>query len=201
MDILLQLTKELGIKQEQTEAAVKLLDEGNTVPFISRYRKEVTGGLNDETLRQLEDRLTYLRNLEKRKDEVSALIDGQGKMTPEIAAAIAAAVTVTEVDDIYRPFRPKRKTRASVAREKGLEPLAALILEQAAAYDPSIAEAALSYVNEEKGVHTAEEALAGASDIIAEDVSDHAEYRRRIRQLTMEHGTITSQKLKERPED
>jgi len=199
MDILQQLTKELGIRQEQTEAAVKLLDEGNTVPFISRYRKEVTGGLNDETLRQLEDRLTYLRNLEKRKEEVSSLIDGQGKMTPEIAAAIAAAVTVTEVDDIYRPFRPKRKTRASVAREKGLEPLAALILEQSAVYEPALPEAALAYINEEKGVNTAEEALSGASDIIAEDVSDNAEYRRRIRQLTMDYGTITSQKIGDGP--
>ncbi len=199
MDILAILTKELGVKSTQIEAAIKLLDDGNTVPFISRYRKEVTGGLNDEVLRKLEDRLNYLRNLEKRKEEVRSLIAAQEKLTPEIEAAIDRAVTVTEVDDIYRPFRPKRKTRASVARERGLEPLALLLMEQRAAYDAPIPTLAEAYIDEEKGVKTAEEALAGASDIIAENVSDDAECRKRIRALTMEYGSISSAKLKDGP--
>ena len=197
MEILDILTGELSLKKTQIEAAVKLLDEGNTVPFISRYRKEVTGGMDDEQLRTLSERLTYLRNLQKKREEILHLIEEQGKLTAEIEAAVAAASTLTEIDDIYRPFRPKRKTRASVARERGLEPLAALIMEQRKSYDPPIEEAAAAYIDEEKGVPDAEAALAGASDIIAEDVSDNAEVRRDIRALTVEYGTIRSAKAGE----
>ncbi|MBQ3792491.1 MAG: RNA-binding transcriptional accessory protein [Clostridia bacterium] len=199
MDIIAALSKELKVSSAQVQAAVSLLDDGNTVPFISRYRKEATGGLNDEVLRKLEDRLNYLRNLEKRKEEVKNLIGNQGKLTPELTAAIDAALTVTEVDDIYRPFRPKRKTRASVAKEKGLEPLAAELFEMKKDYGMSIRDLAASYINEEKGVKTAEEALAGASDIIAENVSDDAECRKRVRALTLENGQILSAKIKDGP--
>jgi len=195
MEILDILTEELSLKKTQIEAAVKLLDEGNTVPFIARYRKEVTGGMDDEQLRTLTERLTYLRNLQKRREEVLNLIGEQGKLTAEIEAAVAAAQTLTEIDDIYRPFRPKRKTRASVARERGLEPLAALITEQRKSYTPSIEEQAAAYIDEEKGVPDAEAALAGARDIIAEDISDNAEYRREIRALTAEYGTLRTKKI------
>jgi len=194
MDILDILCKELGIRRTQAEAAVKLLDDGNTVPFIARYRKEATGGLDDEVLRTLTERLTYLRNLEKRREEVLSLIDEQGKLTDEIREAVAAAQTLTEIDDIYRPYRPKRKTRASVARERGLEGLAALLMEQTPAYDPEILAAAEQYVDAEKEVPDAAAALAGACDIIAEDVSDNADFRREIRTLTTEYGLLHSQK-------
>ncbi|MBR0303607.1 MAG: RNA-binding transcriptional accessory protein, partial [Clostridia bacterium] len=160
MDILKTLSAELGVKQSQVEAAVKLLDDGNTVPFIARYRKEVTGGLDDEVLRKLTDRLNYLRNLEARKEEVKGLIDAQEKLTPELIEAIDAAATLTEVDDIYRPYRPKRKTRASVAKERGLEPLAQLIIEERDEYSPSLLEEAEKYVDGEKGVDSASAALA-----------------------------------------
>lgn len=199
MNINERLSTELKIPLDKLEATVKLLDEGNTVPFVARYRKEVTGGLDDQVIRALLDRLTYLRNLEKRKDEVRALIAGQDKLTDEISAAIDAAETVTEVDDIYRPFRPKRKTRASVARERGLEPLAELIMKQEASYEPSIDEAAATYINEENGVNTVADALAGARDIIAETVSDNADYRREIRSLTAKYGKITTKKLADAP--
>ncbi len=194
MNINERLSKELNIPISKLTATVELLDAGNTVPFVARYRKEVTGGLDDTVLRNLLDRLTYLRNLEKRKDEVKALIESQGKLDEAIIAAIDAAESVTEVDDIYRPFRPKRKTRASVAREKGLLPLAELILEQRKSYSPSIEEIAVTYVNEENGIVTVAEALAGAQDIIAEIVSDNADYRREIRSLTKKHGSIASKK-------
>ncbi|MDD6094239.1 MAG: Tex family protein, partial [Clostridia bacterium] len=197
MDILLKLSEETGIKLSQIEAAVKLLDEGNTVPFISRYRKEVTGGLDDTVLRELCDRLGYLRNLEEKKNDVKNLIDAQGKLTPELIEAIDDAETITEVDDIYRPYRPKRKTRASVAKEKGLEPLADLILEMRKAYEPSLEEIAAGFIDEEKGVLTAEEALMGAKDIIAEGVSDNAELRREVRRLTFANGIISSKKAGE----
>ena len=180
------------MKEKQVAAAVELLDAGNTVPFIARYRKEATGGLDDEALRRLSERLTYLRNLEKRKEEVRALIAAQGQLTDEIDAAIDAAQTVTETDDIYRPFRPKRKTRASVARERGLAPLAELISSCAPSYDPPIEKAAEEYINEEKEVPDVRAALAGACDIIAEEVSDNAEYRQMIRSLTSEWGSISS---------
>ena len=197
MDILKTLSEELKVKLPQVEAAVKLLDDGNTVPFIARYRKEVTGGLDDEVLRKLTERLTYLRNLEARKEEVKNLIDAQEKLTPEIIEAIDNAATLTEVDDIYRPFRPKRKTRASVAKERGLEPLADLIREERDDYEPSLIETAWTFVDEEKGVPTAKDALAGACDIIAEEVSDNADYRREIRSLTAEFGKIVSVKCGE----
>jgi len=199
MDILKKLSEELSVPYSRLEATVALLDDGNTVPFVARYRKEVTGGLDDTVLRNLMERLTYLRNLEKRKEEVKGLIAAQEKLTDEISAQIDAAETVTEVDDIYRPFRPKRRTRASAAREKGLAPLAALIMEQKKSYSPSIEEEAVTYINEEKGVASAEEALAGAHDIIAEDISDNADVRKEIRRLTFENGIIRTKQTADAP--
>lgn len=195
MDINERLALELKIPQDRLNKTVELLDAGNTVPFVARYRKEVTGGLDDGVLRELLERLTYLRNLEKRKDEVRGLIETQGKLNDELVSAIEAAETVTEVDDIYRPYRPKRKTRASVARDRGLAPLAELILEQKKKYVPTIEEEAVKYITED--VKTVEEAIAGAKDIIAEEVSDNAEYRRMIRTLTSQHGKIVSKMTKE----
>ena len=199
MEINERLSAELNIPLARLEATVKLLDEGNTVPFVARYRKEVTGGLDDVALRKLTERLAALRGLEKRKEEVLSLIAAQDKLTPEIEAAVAKAETVTEVDDIYRPFRPKRKTRASVARDRGLAPLAALIMEQRRVYEPSLEVEAEAYINEENGVPTAEDALQGARDIIAEDVSDDAELRKLIRRLTFESGSLRSEKAEENP--
>ena len=192
MNIFETLAKELNITLTQVEKTVALIDEGNTIPFIARYRKEVTGSLDDEILRKFEERLNYLRNIEKRREEVTELIRAQDKLTPEIEEAIKNAVTITEIDDIYRPFRPHRKTRASVAKEKGLEPLALLILEQNATYEPSLDEIADTYIDAEKGVENREQAYAGACDIIAESVSDNAEYRKEIRRLTFGFGLVTS---------
>lgn len=197
MNIINELAKEFNLKVSQVEATVGLIDDGNTIPFIARYRKEVTGSLDDTVLRDLDERLKYLRSLEQRKEEVRALIDGQGKLTPEIEAALANAKILTEIEDIYRPFKPKRKTRASVARERGLEPLATLIMEQRKSYDKSIEEIAAEYVDEEKGVATREDAINGAKDIIAEDISDNAEYRKAIRALTHDNGTIVSKQAKD----
>ena len=197
MNINERLAQEFNLKLDQVDKTVELIDEGNTIPFIARYRKEVTGSLDDNILRDLNDRLTFLRNIEKRKQEVSDLITAQEKMTPEIQAAIDAAQTITEVDDIYRPFRPHRKTRASVAREKGLEELAVLIYAQEPSYTPSIEEQAEAFVNEEKGVGSAEEALQGAKDIIAENVSDNAEFRKELRRLTFEFGILSTKQAKE----
>ena len=197
MDIIKKLAEEFNIKVEQVEKTVALIDDGNTIPFIARYRKEETDSLDDVLLRDLDDRLTYLRNIEKRKEEVKNLITEMGKMTDEISAAIDNAQTITEVDDIYRPFRPHRKTRASVAKEKGLEPLAELILEQRDAYEPSLEEIAESYVNEELKVMSADEALAGACDIIAEGVSDNADYRKTVRKITFDTGLIVTRGAKE----
>ncbi len=197
MDILKTLSTELNIPQNQVEAAVNLIDEGNTIPFIARYRKEVTGGLDDTQLRDLETRLNYLRSLDERREEVRNLIAQQEKLTPEISAALDAATILAEIEDIYRPFRPKRKTRASVARERGLAPLAEALLEQREVYEPSIPELADSYINEELGVPTAEAALAGAADIIAESVSDNADYRGRLRTLTREGGVIETKQAKD----
>ncbi|MBQ8525023.1 MAG: RNA-binding transcriptional accessory protein [Clostridia bacterium] len=190
-----RLAAELNIKLTQTDAAVELLDAGNTVPFISRYRKEVTGGLDDDVLRKLSERLTYLRNLEEKREDTRKLIDAQGKLTEEIASALDAAQTVTEIDDIYRPFRPKRRTRASVAREKGLADLAAILMEQKLRGDTSVTEAALPFVNEELGVADTDAAIAGACDIIAEDISDNAEFRKVIRAMTRQRGSIESKKI------
>ncbi len=190
MDIILKLSEELAVQKWQVEAAVNLIDEGNTIPFISRYRKEVTGSLNDEVLRNLFERLTYLRNLEEKKEQVIGSIEEQGKLTDELKEKILAAETLVVVEDLYRPYRPKRKTRASVAKEKGLDGLAQWILDQKADYP--LEEEAEKYVNEEKEVKAAAEAIQGAKDIIAEGISDEADYRIYIRNITMEEGTITS---------
>ena len=190
MDIIQALTQELQVEKWQIEAAVKLIDEGNTIPFISRYRKEATGTLNDEQLRNLNERLTYLRNLEDKKNQVLSSIEDQGKLTEELKAQILAAQTLVVVEDLYRPYRPKRRTRATIAKEKGLEPLAQLILLQKTAR--SLEEEAQAYVSEEKGVSGAAEAVAGAQDIIAEQISDEANYRTRIRNMTMKEGMLTA---------
>lgn len=190
MDINQKITEELGVKEWQVEAAVKLIDEGNTIPFISRYRKEATGSLNDEQLRKLYERLMYLRNLEEKKEQVLATIEEQGKLTEELKLQILAAETLVVVEDLYRPYRPKRRTRATIAKEKGLEPLAALITLQKTKVP--IEEAAKSYISEEKEVKTAGEAINGAKDIIAEYISDEADYRIYIRDLTAKQGKITS---------
>ena len=190
MDIIAKLTQELNLQQWQTENVVKLLDEGCTVPFIARYRKEQHGTLDDQVIRELSERLEYLRNLDKRREEVRGLIAAQEKLTDEISAALDKAVTVTEIDDIYRPFRPKRKTRASVAKEKGLEPLAEAIYSQQAD-SPSPIELAAGYIDPEKGVETAEDALKGALDIIAENISDDPDIRKRLRNLFTVIGTVT----------
>ena len=197
MDMMKKLAEELSLGVEQVTKTVALIDEGNTIPFIARYRKEVTGELDDTVLRKLEERLRYLRNIEARKQEVISLIAAQEKLTPEIEAAILAANTITEVDDIYRPFRPHRKTRASVARERGLEPLAELLMAQEKSYTPTLEEQAAGFVDAEKGVADAEAALAGAMDIIAEDISDNATYRKMIRTLTFKHGELVSRAAKE----
>ena len=197
MDIIKTLAEEFKLKEEQVKKTVELIDGGDTIPFIARYRKEVTGSLDDAVLRDLNDRLEYLRNIEKRKEEVKSLIEAQGNLTPEIEAAILNAKTITEVDDIYRPFRPKRKTRASVARERGLEDLAKLLMEQRLEYTPSIEESAEVFVSEEKGVPDVSAALSGACDIIAEEVSDNAEYRKALRSQTFDYGVLNVTKAKE----
>ena len=191
--LIAQLAKELSLKDSQVEKTVALLDEGNTIPFIARYRKEVTGGMDDITLRKLDDRLNYIRKMDERRSEIAKLIDEQGKLSPEITAALDRASTLVELEDIYLPFRPKRKTRASVAREKGLEPLAALIMEQRDEYLPSIEEEAAGYIDEEKGVPDAAAALAGACDIIAEDVSNNAELRKALRELMTRMGELCTE--------
>ncbi|MBR4145526.1 MAG: helix-hairpin-helix domain-containing protein [Lachnospiraceae bacterium] len=191
MNINEQLAKELEIKVSQVDATVQLIDEGNTIPFIARYRKEVTGSLNDEVLRNLYERLTYLRNLEDRKNSVLASIEEQGKLTEELKKQILDATTLVVVEDLYRPYKQKRRTRATVAKEKGLEPLADIIASQDA--EKPIAEYAADYINEEKEVKTADEAIAGACDIIAERISDEADYRIYIRKLTGDEGLITSE--------
>ena len=190
MDILNKLREELQVERWQVEAAVKLIDEGNTIPFISRYRKEATGSLNDEVLRNLYERLNYLRNLEEKKTSVMASIEEQGKLTDDLKNKILAAETLVVVEDLYRPYRPKRKTRASVAKEKGLDGLADLIREQK--FSGSLEEAAAAYVNPEKGAADTKEALQGARDILAEGISDEADYRMYIRKITMDEGKLTS---------
>ena len=190
MDINQKLTEELGVKRWQVDAAVNLIDEGYTIPFISRYRKEVTGSLNDEQLRKLYERLIYLRNLEEKKEQVLSSIEEQGKLTEELKQQILAAETLVSVEDLYRPYRPKRRTRATIAKEKGLEPLAAVIMLQKS-MEPmeKIAEA---YISQEKSVVSASEAVAGARDIIAESISDNADYRSWIRKITMNKGKVIS---------
>ena len=191
MDIIAVLQQELGVKYQQVEAAVKLIDEGNTIPFIARYRKEATGALNDEVLRNLQERLVYLRNLEEKKEQVLNTIEEQEKLTPELKKKILEAKTLVEVEDLYRPYRPKRRTRAMIAKEKGLEPFANLILLQNMKRD--VKEEAQEFLSEEKQVNTVEEAIAGAMDIIAEEISDNADYRTYIRDLTMKEGSLVSE--------
>lgn len=190
MDLNQKLTEELGVKRWQVDAAVNLIDEGNTIPFISRYRKEATGSLNDEQLRKLHERLLYLRNLEEKKEQVLSSIEEQGKLTEELKAQILAAKTLVVVEDLYRPYRPKRRTRATIAKEKGLEPLSVLIMLQQTK-EPLEVEAE-KYISEEKEVKSAKEALSGAMDIIAESISDEADYRSWIRKQTMQKGKIIS---------
>ncbi len=190
MDIIKTLAEELKIGRGQVEATVKLIDEGNTIPFIARYRKEMTGSLNDEVLRDLDERLRYLRNLEDRKEQVISSIRDQEKLTPELEHQIRAAATLVAVEDLYRPYKPKRRTRATIAKEKGLEPLADLILMQMA--KEPLEKAAAPYISQEKGVETAEEAISGARDILAERVSDNAQYRTYIRSATMREGMLQS---------
>ena len=198
MDINQKITEELGVKLWQVEAAVKLIDEGNTIPFIARYRKEATGTLDDEQLRKLYERLVYLRNLEEKKEQVLASIEEQGKLTEELKKQILEAQTQVVVEDLYRPYRPKRRTRATIAKEKGLEPLATLIMLQKT--KESLEEAAKQYINEEKGVANVQEALEGARDIIAENISDEADYRSWIRKQTMQKGHIISSAKDEKAE-
>lgn len=198
MDINQKITEELGVKLWQVEAAVKLIDEGNTIPFIARYRKEATGTLDDEQLRKLYERLVYLRNLEEKKEQVLATIEEQGKLTEELKKQILEAQTQVVVEDLYRPYRPKRRTRATIAKEKGLEPLSTLIMLQKT--KESLEEVAKQYINEEKGVANVQEALEGARDIIAENISDEADYRSWIRKQTMQKGHIISSAKDEKAE-
>ena len=198
MDINQKITEELGVKKWQVDAAVKLIDEGNTIPFIARYRKEATGTLDDEQLRKLHERLIYLRNLEEKKEQVLSSIEEQGKLTEELKKQIMAAETLVVVEDLYRPYRPKRRTRATIAKEKGLEPLAALITMQK--LKQPVDEAAAEYINPEKEVNTIEEAIAGAKDIIAESISDEADYRIWIRKMTTQRGRVISAAKDEKAE-
>ena len=198
MDIIKTLAQELEVKNWQVEAAVGLIDDGNTIPFISRYRKEATGSLNDEVLRKLYERLNYLRNLEEKKEQVISSIEEQGKLTPELKKQILEAATLVAVEDLYRPYRPKRRTRATIAKEKGLEPLANLILLQMT--KTPLEMEAKPFLSEEKGVSTVEEALQGAMDILAEMISDRADYRTRIREMTMKEGRLISAAKDEKAE-
>ncbi len=190
MDIITKtLIEEFSLKEFQVVNTIKLIDEGNTIPFIARYRKEATGELSDEVLRNFFDRLTYLRNIAEKREEITRLIDEQGALTPELVAAIEKATTITELDDIYRPYRPKRRTRATIAKEKGLEPLAEIILAQG---EINIESAALDFIDAEKGVEGTDDAIAGALDIIAEIISDNADYRKDIRAMTQKQGMLIS---------
>ncbi|WP_286153656.1 Tex family protein [Sporofaciens musculi] len=198
MDINQKITEELGVKKWQVDAAVKLIDEGNTIPFIARYRKEATGTLDDEQLRRLHERLTYLRNLEEKKEQVLSSIQEQGKLSEELKKQILAAETLVVVEDLYRPYRPKRRTRATIAKEKGLEPLAAIIILQKT--KQPVEELAAEYIDPEKDVNTVEEAIAGAKDIIAESISDEADYRIWIRKITTQKGRVISAAKDEKAE-
>ena len=190
MDINKTLAQEFNLRQEQVDNTIELIDDDKTIPFIARYRKELTGSLDDQILRELHDRLMYLRNLEKRKEEIRSAITEQDKMTPEIENAISTATALVEVEDIYRPFKPKRRTRASIAREKGLEPLAAIIMAQENSTNPETE--ADAFISEEKGVEDIKTAIQGAMDIIAEDISDDADVRKKLRSAVNEKGEIIS---------
>lgn len=198
MDINSVLAEEFKLRKEQIDNTVALIDDDKTIPFIARYRKEMTGSLDDQVLREIYERLCYLRNLEKRKGEIISSITEQGKMTDEIMAAVEKASQLVEVEDIYRPFKQKRRTRASIAREKGLEPLAGIIMEQKP--EVSAESEALKYIDKEKGVESAEEAIQGAMDIIAEEVSDNAALRKYLRDLFSETGRIVSKASDEKAE-
>ena len=198
MDINQKITEELGVKRWQVDAAVQLIDEGNTIPFIARYRKEAHGTMDDEQLRNLYERLTYLRNLEEKKEQVLASIEEQGKLTLELKAQIENAETQVLVDDLYRPYRPKRRTRATIAKEKGLEPLALLISMQQ--MKEPLEKAAVEFISEENEVASVKEAIEGAKDILAEQISDEADYRVYIRDLTMKKGLLTSAAKDEKAE-
>ncbi len=184
------LAQQFEISEEYAANIIALLDDGNTIPFIARYRKEMHGSMDDQLIRQFSEKLDYLRGLDKRREEIRNLIEAQEKLTDEVAAALEKAQTLSELEDIYRPFRPKRKTRASVAKEKGLEPLAVEIIKQAKGFSPQ--KYAEEFVSEEKGVASADEAIAGAMDIIAEQVSDSAEIRKRIREIAQNNGVLRS---------
>ena len=190
MDYSQILAQQFNIKEEYAKNIITLLDDGNTIPFIARYRKEMHGSMDDQLIREFAEKLEYLRGLDKRRDEIRSLIDAQEKLTDEINLALDKAATLSELEDIYRPYRPKRKTRASIAKEKGLEPLANDILKQEKGFDPS--KSAVDYIDEEKGVTSVEDAIQGAMDIIAELVSDNAEIRKRIRNLTNANGVLVS---------
>ena len=200
MDAIIEtLARELGRTEEHVQNVVTLIDEGDTIPFIARYRKELHGSMDDQLLRELADRLQYLRNLDARKTEVKTSIENQGKLTEELAAAIDSAATLAEVEDLYRPYKQKRRTRATIAREKGLEPLAAL----AFAFGPTVdmEQAAQDYIDPEKGVETVEDALQGASDIIAELISDDADIRKELRALYLRRAMLVSKAADKEPED
>ena len=199
MDYIKTIAVELHLSEKQVQAAVQLLDDGNTVPFIARYRKEATGGLDDEQLRSLTERLTYLRGLEKRKEEVRALLSDMEKLTPELSAAIDAAATMTAVEDIYRPYRPKRRTRASIARERGLEPFAALLVLQKREYRPALTETARKYIAPDKEVPDADAVFAGANDILAEDFADSADARQVLREMLLRQGEIVTKQAADMP--
>ena len=190
-----RLVKEFKLKSFQVENAIKLIDDGNTIPFIARYRKEQTGEMSDEQLRDMFDRLNYLRNLEKRKEEVIRLIDEQGKLTDELKQSVLSSETMTEVEDLYRPYKQKKRTRATIAKEKGLEPLAIIIYSQDKKYD--LMKLAEEFINEEKGILSVDDAIAGAKDIVAEMISDVAEYRKDIRKIIYDKGIITSKTTKD----
>jgi len=194
MDIIKTLSQELNLNESRVKNVVELIDGGNTIPFIARYRKEVTGSMDDATLRDLNDRLTYLRHLNERREEILSAIEAQGKLTDELREAIERATVLVELEDLYRPYKAKKKTRASVARERGLEPLSEFILMQG---DESPEAEALKYIDEEKGVKTAADAIAGACDIIAENLSDDAALRRYLRSLITDMGSITTKNIAE----
>ena len=190
-----KISEELNITEAQVSSTIKLIDDGNTIPFIARYRKEVTGNLSDEVLREFDERLKYLRNLEARKEEIIRLIDEQGKLTDELTIKITTATTLSELEDIYRPYKPKKRTRATIAKEKGLEPLAMIIYLQQEKRD--IYEIAKQYIDKDKGVKTVEDAIAGASDIIAEDISDNSDYRKKIKSMNFREAVISCKNSKE----
>ena len=201
MDPMIQtLARELGRTEEQVQNVVNLIDEGATIPFIARYRKELHGSMDDQLLRQLADRLQYLRNLDQRKTEVKTSIDNQGKLTDELSAAIDSAATLAEVEDLYRPYKQKRRTRATIAREKGLSPLADLLFAHGG---PVVVpeEAAVDFIDPEKGVETVEDALQGAGDIIAEEISDDADIRKELRELYLRRAVLVSKAAAKEPED